>query len=230
MQTNVKRIVAYSSVAHMGFAVLGIFAITVQGIEGGIFTMISHGLLTGALFILLGMLYDRRHTYDIKEYGGLWKVMPILGGLFLAAAFASIGLPGFSGFIGEFLSLIGTFIIDKPYAIVAAVGVILAAVYLLWAFQRVFMGKPSDANAKLKDISVRELCCVVPLLGLSLFLGLYPKPVLDRIEPSVKALICTVEKGSDYRQPLRSAFGDLSALPDRQAGPGPDSCGKKVSK
>jgi NADH-quinone oxidoreductase subunit M len=214
MQTNVKRIVAYSSVAHMGFAVLGIFAITVQGIEGGIFTMISHGLLTGALFILLGMLYDRRHTYDIKEYGGLWKVMPILGGLFLAAAFASIGLPGFSGFIGEFLSLIGTFIIDKPYAIVAAVGVILAAVYLLWAFQRVFMGKPSDANAKLKDISVRELCCVVPLLGLSLFLGLYPKPVLDRIEPSVKALIHTVEKGSDYKAPNVGVH--LGVLPEQK--------------
>ena len=201
MQPNVKRIVAYSSVAHMGFAVLGIFALTTQGIDGGIFTMISHGLTTSALFLLLGMLYDRRHTYEVKDYGGLWKVMPVLGGLFCAAAFASIGLPGFSGFIGEFLALIGTFIIDKPYAIVAAVGVILAAVYLLWAFQRVFMGKPSEENAKLKDASWREIACVAPLLALSLFLGLYPKPVLDRIEPQVKALICQVEARSDYKQP-----------------------------
>jgi len=207
MQPNVKRIVAYSSVAHMGFAVLGIFALTTQGIDGGIFTMISHGLTTSALFLLLGMLYDRRHTYEVKDYGGLWKVMPVLGGLFCAAAFASIGLPGFSGFIGEFLALIGTFIIDKPYAIVAAVGVILAAVYLLWAFQRVFMGKPSDENATLKDASWREIACVAPLLALSLFLGLYPKPVLDRIEPQVKQLIRTVEKGSDYTQPPLSKDG-----------------------
>jgi NADH-quinone oxidoreductase subunit M len=213
MQKNVKRIVAYSSVAHMGFAVLGVFALTTQGIDGGVFTMISHGLTTSALFLLLGMLYDRRHTYEVKDYSGLWKVMPVLGGLFLAAVFASIGLPGFSGFIGEFLALIGTFIIDKPYAIVAAVGVILAAVYLLWAFQRTFMGKPVGENASLKDVSFREVACVVPLLALSLFLGLYPKPVLDRVEPSVKKLICQVERGSDYRQPNRSAHGAGYRLP-----------------
>jgi len=207
MQPNVKRIVAYSSVAHMGFAVLGIFALTTQGIEGGIFTMISHGLTTSALFLLLGMLYDRRHTYEVKDYGGLWKVMPVLGGLFCIAAFASIGLPGFSGFIGEFLALIGTFIIDKPYAIIAAVGVILAAVYLLWAFQRVFMGVPREENAKLKDASWREIACVAPLLALSLFLGIYPKPVLDRIEPQVKELIRTVEKGSDFEEPPQAACG-----------------------
>ena len=142
MQTNLKRLIAYSSVAHMGFAVLGIFALTTQGIEGGIFTMISHGLTTGALFLLVGMLYERRHTFNISDFGGLWKAVPLLGGLFCAAMFASIGLPGFSGFIGEFLSLIGTFIIERPYAVIGAVGVILAAVYMLWAFQRVFTGEP----------------------------------------------------------------------------------------
>lgn len=205
MQPNVKRIVAYSSVAHMGFAVLGIFALTTQGIDGGVFTMVSHGLTTSALFLLLGMLYDRRHTYDVEAYRGLWKVMPVLGGLFLATAFASIGLPGFSGFVGEFLALIGTFIVEKPYAIVAAVGVILAAVYLLWVFQRTFMGRPTGENATMRDIGLRELACVVPLLALSLFLGLYPKPVLDRIEPDVEALIEQVEDGSDYREPERSA-------------------------
>jgi NADH-quinone oxidoreductase subunit M len=201
MQTNLKRLIAYSSVAHMGFAVLGVFAVTTQGLEGGIFTMISHGLTTGALFLLVGMMYDRRHTFEIKEYGGLWKSVPILGGLFCAAAFASIGLPGFSGFVGEFLALIGTFLVEKPYAVIGAIGVILAAVYLLWAFQRVFMGVPSEKNAKLPEIKVRELFTVVPLLALSLFLGFYPKPVLDRIEPQVKQLIQQVEKGSDFREP-----------------------------
>ena len=201
MQPNLKRLVAYSSVAHLGFVVIGIFALTTQGLEGGIFTMISHGLTTGALFLLVGMLYDRKHTFEIGSFGGLWKSVPVLGGLFCVAAFASIGLPGFSGFIGEFLSLIGTFIIDKPYAVIGATGVILAAVYLLWAYQRVFMGEPSEENRKLPEINLRELACVVPLLALSLFLGIYPKPVLDRIEPSVKALIVHVEKNSDYREP-----------------------------
>jgi NADH-quinone oxidoreductase subunit M len=201
MQPNLKRLVAYSSVAHLGFVVVGIFALTTQGIEGGIFTMISHGLTTGALFLLVGMLYDRRHTFNIGSFGGLWKSVPILGGLFCATAFASIGLPGFSGFIGEFLVLIGTFIIDKPYAVIGATGVILAAVYLLWAYQRVFMGEPNEENRKLPEINLRELACVVPLLALSLFLGLYPKPVLDRIEPTVKALIVHVEQHSDYREP-----------------------------
>ncbi|MEX0664458.1 MAG: NADH-quinone oxidoreductase subunit M [Acidimicrobiia bacterium] len=204
MQPNVKRIVAYSSVAHMGFAVLGVFALTTQGLDGGVFTMISHGLTTSALFLLLGMLYDRRHTYEVDAYRGLWKVMPVLGGLFCAAAFASIGLPGFSGFIGEFLTLIGTFVLEKPYAIVAAIGVVLAAVYLLWVFQRTFMGRPTGENAGMKDVSFRELACVVPLLGLSLFLGIYPKPVLDIIEPDVKEVIQQVERGSDYKAPESS--------------------------
>jgi NADH-quinone oxidoreductase subunit M len=207
MQPNLKRLVAYSSVAHLGFVVMGIFALTTQGIEGGIFTMISHGLTTGALFLLVGMLYDRRHTFDIGSFGGLWKVVPVLGGLFCATAFASIGLPGFSGFVGEFLSLIGTFVIQKPYAVIGATGVILAAVYLLWAYQRVFMGVPSEENRKLPEITARELACVVPLLAISLFLGIYPKPVLDRVQPSVKALIVHVERHSDYREPGVSRLG-----------------------
>ncbi len=207
MQPNLKRVVAYSSVAHLGFVVLGIFALTTQGLEGGVFTMISHGLTTGALFLLLGMLYERRHTYEIARYGGLWKSIPLFSGLFLLATFASIGLPGLSGFVGEFLSLIGTFIVHRPYAIVAAVGVILAAVYLLWAYQRVFTGVPEGDNAEMREINVRELCTVVPLLALSLFLGLYPKPVLDRIEPSVRSTICHVEQYTKYRQPDVASAG-----------------------
>ncbi len=201
MQPNLKRVIAYSSIAHLGFVVIGVFSLTTQGLDGGVFTMISHGLTTGVLFLLVGVLYDRRHTYDIAAFRGLWRVAPILGGLFCAAAFASIGLPGFSGFIGEFLALLGTFLVHRPYAVIGAAGVILAAVYLLWAFQRVFMGRPDEATAAMPEINARELLAVVPLLGISLFLGMWPKPALDRIEPSVKALIQHVENNSNYRQP-----------------------------
>jgi NADH-quinone oxidoreductase subunit M len=201
MQPNLKRIVAYSSVAHLGFVVLGVFALTNQGVSGGLFTMLSHGLTTGALFLLVGMLYDRRHTYELSNFRGLWKVAPIFGGLFVAATFASIGLPGFSGFVGEFLSLLGAFLTSRWYVVVATTGVILAAVYLLWAVQRAFTGEPDDENRATPEIGFRELVTVVPLLGLSLFLGFYPKPVLDRLQPSVQALIHHVELNSDYKAP-----------------------------
>jgi NADH-quinone oxidoreductase subunit M len=201
MQRDLKKVVAYSSVAHLGFVVLGTFALTTVGIEGGLFTMVSHGLTTGALFLLVGILYDRRHTRQIDAFGGVWKAAPKLGGIFLAVTFASIGLPGLSGFVGEFLSLIGTFVVHRPYAIFAAAGVILAAVYMLWGFQRVFTGEPTGENATFADMNRLELATVLPLLGFSLFLGLYPKPLLERVEPSVKALIAHVESRSDYQQP-----------------------------
>src|SRR5439155_17739573 len=133
--------------------------------------------------------YERRHTRDISAFGGVWKSAPRLGGIFLAVTFASIGLPGLSGFVGEFLALIGTFVVHRPYAVVATVGVILAAVYLLWGFQRVFTGEPKGENATIRDLGGRELTTLVPLLALSLFLGVYPKPLLERVEPSVKKLI-----------------------------------------
>jgi NADH-quinone oxidoreductase subunit M len=201
MQRDLKKVVAYSSVAHLGFVVLGTFALTTVGIEGGLFTMVSHGLTTGALFLLVGILYDRRHTRQIDAFGGVWKAAPKLGGIFLAVTFASIGLPGLSGFVGEFLSLIGTFVVHRPYAVLAAAGVILAAVYMLWGFQRVFTGEPTGENATFADMNRLELATVLPLLGFSLFLGLYPKPLLERVEPSVKALIAHVESRSDYQQP-----------------------------
>jgi NADH-quinone oxidoreductase subunit M len=207
MQPSLKRIIAYSSVAHLGFVVLGTFALTSQGISGGLFTMLSHGLTTGALFLLVGMLYDRRHTYELTEFRGLWKAVPVFGGLFIAATFAAIGLPGFSGFVGEFLALLGAFLTSRWYAVAAATGVILAAVYLLWAVQRVFMGEPDEKNSATRDIGFRELCTVVPLLGLSLFLGLYPKPVLDRLEPSVAALVTQVDSHSNHHAPAVNATG-----------------------
>jgi NADH-quinone oxidoreductase subunit M len=201
MQTDLKRVIAYSSVAHMGFVVLGIFSLTVIGINGAVFTMLSHPLTTGALFLVVGMLYERRHTREISDYRGVWKSAPILSGFFLAALFAGIGLPGFSGFIGEFLSLLGTFVFDRPYAIIATFGVVLAAVYSLWAFQRAFTGKPRGENARLRDVSVREVIVVAPLVALSLFLGLYPKAALDRIQPSVKRAVSDLERKTDYREP-----------------------------
>jgi NADH-quinone oxidoreductase subunit M len=191
-QTDLKRVIAYSSVAHMGFVILGIFSLSVIGLDGAVFTMVSHPLTTGALFLVIGMMYERRHTREISAFRGVWKSAPILGGLFLIAMFAGIGLPGFSGFIGEFLSLLGTFVFDRPYAIVATFGVILAAVYGLWAFQRAFTGKPTGENAKMRDVTLREVIVVVPLLALSLFLGLYPKPVLDRIQPAVELRVANL--------------------------------------
>jgi NADH-quinone oxidoreductase subunit M len=209
MQPDLKRLVAYSSIAHLGFVVLGTFALTQQGISGGLFTMLSHGLTTGALFLLVGMLSDRRHTREISAFGGLWKSIPVLSGLFIATAFASIGLPGFSGFVGEFLSLLGAFLTSRWYAVVATTGVILAAVYLLWAVQRTFTGEPEGENVGLPDISVRELATVIPLLGLSLFLGFHPSPVLDRVDPAVKDLVAHVEAHSDYKEPAVAKEGPL---------------------
>jgi NADH-quinone oxidoreductase subunit M len=221
MQKDLKKVVAYSSVAHLGFVVLGTFALTTIGIEGGLFTMVSHGLTTGALFLLVGILYDRRHTRQIDAFGGVWKSAPKLGGIFLAVTFASIGLPGLSGFVGEFLSLLGTFVSHRPYAIFAAAGVILAAVYMLWSFQRVFTGEPTGENATVADMNKVELATVLPLLALSLFLGIYPQPLLDRVEPSVKALISHVESRSDYHQPKVADLGPkavASSSPGKESG------------
>jgi NADH-quinone oxidoreductase subunit M len=194
MQKNLKRLVAYSSVAHMGFAIIGLFSLTTIGIEGSVLVMINHGIATGALFILLGYIYKRRHTYEIAELGGLQKAAPWLAGLFTVVMLASIGVPGLNGFVGEFLSLLGVFLSNRWFAVVAASGVIVAAFYLLWAYQRVFHGEPDEENAKTPDLTYAERAVLVPLIALIVFLGVYPKPVLDRIEPSVKVLVEHVER------------------------------------
>jgi NADH-quinone oxidoreductase subunit M len=199
MQPDLKRLIAYSSIAHLGFVVLGIASLTKQGITGSVFTMVSHGLTTGALFALVGMLYDRRHTRDIKAFGGLLKSVPLLGGAFLIATFASIGLPGFSGFVGEFLAMAGAFATHRWYVTIAATGVIFAALYLLWAFQRVFTGEPQGENATMKDMTFREGLCVVPLLAMSLVMGLAPQFFLDRINPSVEKLTTHISQYSDQQ-------------------------------
>ena len=153
MQRDLKRLVAYSSVAHLGFIILGTFALTTQGIEGGVMQMVNHGLSTGALFLLVGMIYERRHTREIAALKGLQKSAPILAGVFTLVMLSSIGLPGLNGFAGEFLILVGSFLTRRWFTVVAAVGVILAALYLLWAYQRVFHGEPDEENAETPDLT-----------------------------------------------------------------------------
>ncbi len=202
VQPDIKRLVAYSSVSHMGFVVLGTFALTTQGLSGSVVTMISHGLTTGALFLLIGMIYERTHTRKIADYGGLAKVMPVYAGIFLFAAFASAGLPGLSGFIGEFTILIGSYLTLPVLTIIAASGVILAAIYLLWAYERVFTGPVTNPKLEvLKDLGFRELAILVPLIVLIIGLGVYPKPVFDRIDPSVGIILDRIEATTDFEVP-----------------------------
>lgn len=192
-QDNVKSLVAYSSVSHLGFVMLGIFALNTQGLAGGVLQMVNHGLSTGALFLVVGMIYERRHTLMMRDFGGLWKVMPIYGALALIIVFASAGLPGLNGFVGEFLILVGAFRSNMTYAIFATVGVILAAVYLLWMFQQTFFGPLTNAeNENLIDLSAREVLTLLPLVVLIIVIGVYPAPFLRVIEPSVQALLSQI--------------------------------------
>ena len=213
MQRDLKRLVAYSSVAHLGFIVLGTFSLTTQGIEGGVMQMVNHGISTGALFLLVGMIYDRRHTREISALKGLQKSAPVLAGVFTLVMLSSIGLPGLNGFAGEFLILIGSFLTRRWFTVVAAAGVILAALYLLWAYQRVFHGEPDGDNADVPDLSWREGLVMAPLLALIVFLGVYPKPMLDRIEPSVTRLVDHIEHHADYTEPGVATAGAEEAAP-----------------
>ena len=189
VQKDLKRLIAYSSVAHMGFIVMGTYAFNPQALSGAVLQMVNHGVSTGALFLMVGMLYDRRHTRLISELRGLWKVAPVFGGVFLLVAFSSIGLPGTNGFVGEFLTLVGTFQTRRWWAVIAVSGVVLAAVYLLWAFQRVFTGEPDEANANTPDLTWHERLTLAPLLVLIVFMGVFPTLFLERIEPSVNRVL-----------------------------------------
>jgi len=201
MQKDLKRLVAYSSVAHLGFIVLGLFALTTQGLSGGVLQMVNHGLSTGALFLLVGMIYEHRHTRQISELSGLQKVAPWLAAIFTVVMLSSIGVPGLNGFVGEFLVLVGTFVTRRWYAVVGATAVILAALYLLWAYQRVFHGEPKGDNTTMGDIGWKDRWIMVPLLAAIIFLGVYPKPVLTRIQPSVDAVLAHVHEVTGYQQP-----------------------------
>ncbi len=210
VQPDLKKLVAYSSVSHLGFVVLGIFALTSQGLQGGVIQMINHGLSTGALFLLVGMIYERRHTKLISEFGGLAKVMPIYAGFFLFIAFASIGLPGLNGFVGEFLVLLGSYATLPAYAILAATGVIFAAIYLLWAYERVFTGPVTkEENTLLADLGMREVAILAPLVALIILLGVYPKIALDVIEPSTEAVLDRIEATTDFEVPAPGRVADV---------------------
>jgi NADH-quinone oxidoreductase subunit M len=202
MQKDLKRLVAYSSVAHLGFIVLGTFALTSQSLTGGVMQMVNHGVSTGALFLMVGMIYERQHTRQIAELGGIQSVAPIFAGFFMVVMLSSIGLPGLNGFVGEFLVLIGSFETARWWVVVATLGVILAALYLLWAYQRVFHGEPSEANKSFPEITRREGLLLGMFVAAIVFTGIYPKPMLNRIEPSVNKLIEHVELRTDYQQPV----------------------------
>jgi len=189
-QVDIKSLVAFSSVSHLGFVMLGLFALNLQGMEGGILQMINHGISTGALFLIVGMIYERRHTRLISDFGGVSKKMPVFAAFFMIVALSSIGLPGTNGFVGEFTILLGTFKSNVVYAVLGAVGIILAAVYMLWMYQRVMFGKiTKPENENLKDLNLREKLVLIPLIIAIFWIGIYPKPFFSRMEPSVKALI-----------------------------------------
>jgi NADH-quinone oxidoreductase subunit M len=225
IQPDLKKLVAYSSVSHLGFVVLGIFALTVQGVEGAILQMVNHGLSTGALFLLVGMLYERRHTRLIQDFGGLARIIPVFTATFLIVTLSSIGLPGLNGFVGEFLILVGTFRINALYAALATLGIILAAVYMLWMFQRVFFGPVTeDANRRLPDLTPREVAVLVPVLVLIVWIGIYPQPFLRTTEASVKQLLAQVHMKyrAESREPgaengRRETEGGIGIEPRRPA-------------
>jgi NADH-quinone oxidoreductase subunit M len=195
VQEDMKKLIAYSSVAHMGFVTMGIFAATTQGVAGGIFQMISHGIVSAALFLCVGVVYDRMHTREIAAYGGLVNRMPLYAAAFMVFTLANVGLPGTSGFIGEFLALIGTFKANILVATLATLGVILSAAYALWLYRKVIFGlleKPS--LAAIRDLDQREIVVLAPLVILTIFFGIYPKPVLDMSAASVATLLENYER------------------------------------
>jgi NADH-quinone oxidoreductase subunit M len=197
-QRDAKKLVAYSSVSHLGFVMLGLFALNSQGIQGGILQMVNHGLSTGALFLLVGMIYDRRHTREMDAYGGLWKVMPVYAVFTLIVTLSSMGLPGLNGFVGEFTILLGAFgsdAIGSPwFAGFATLGIILAAVYLLFMFQKLFLGPvDKEENRVLLDLNLREIITIVPLLIFIFWIGLYPRPFFALISPAVEQVVAALQ-------------------------------------
>jgi NADH-quinone oxidoreductase subunit M len=214
-QPDMKRLVAYSSVSHLGFVMLGLYAFNRVGMTGGVLQMVNHGLSTGGLFILIGLIYDRRHTRQISEYGGLWSVVPIFSSLFMIVTLSSIGLPGLNGFVGEFLILMGAFRAHAWAASLATIGVILGAVYMLTMYKHVVFGPVTkDENRALLDLTPREIAAVVPVIVMIVWIGVYPKPFLDRIEPTVNVLMQRLERAG-----AKQHMGD-APRPLAQAAPG----------
>jgi NADH-quinone oxidoreductase subunit M len=210
-QRDLKRLVTYSSLAQIGFIALGTFALSTEGLSGAVLLMVNHGLIVGALFILIGFIYRRRGTWQTSELRGLQKVAPVMAGVFTVVMMASIGVPGLNGFVSEFLVLAGTFLTHRWWAVVAVIGVIVAAIYLLWAYQQVFHGVPRAEDEKTRDLGWLERLVVAPLIILIIFLGVYPKPILDRINPSVNQLVAHVERATGHYQPAVATQGVAGA-------------------
>jgi NADH-quinone oxidoreductase subunit M len=219
VQPDLKRLVAYSSVSHLGFVMLGLFALNVQGVEGAIYQMLNHGLSTGALFLLVGMIYLRRHTREISEFGGLWQRVPVMAAVFMVVMLSSIGLPGLNGFIGEFLILVGAFLRQWIAVAFAVSGVVLGALYMLWTYERVMFGPITKAvNETIADLSAREIAVMVPLIALMLFMGLYPRPLLSRMEPSVVRMLRPIHieearLSREHREPALARLLERAVLP-----------------
>jgi NADH-quinone oxidoreductase subunit M len=189
VQKDIKKLVAYSSVSHMGFVTLGIYALNQSGIEGGILQMFNHGIITGALFLLIGLVYERTHTREIADYGGIAKSVPVFATIFLIFTMGSIGLPSMGAFIGEFLVLVGAFQAFSDWAILAAIGVIFSAVYMLWVYQRVFFQSLNTKWEKLKDMNLREVIYIFPLLVIVFWVGMYPETFTNYMHASVQHLV-----------------------------------------
>jgi len=196
VQKDMKKLIAYSSVSHLGFVMLGMFALNPMGLKGSVIQMINHGISTGALFLLVGIIYERRHSRMIADYGGLAKQMPMYATMFLIAALSSMGLPALNGFIGEFTILLGAANRNIWWAVFASIGIVLGAAYLLWLYQRVFWG-PLDnpANKNVRDLNRRELALLVALVACMVWIGIYPKPLFDMIDKPVEYIVRKVDPG-----------------------------------
>ncbi len=207
VQKDLKRLIAFSSVSHLGFVMLGLFTFNVQGIQGGVIQMINHGLSTGALFLIVGMVYERRHTRMIADFGGLSTPMPIYATIFMIVTLSSIGLPGLNGFVGEFLVLLGAFKVNMIYATIAASGVIFAACYMLWMFQRVMFGECTNPKNKvLQDLSTREVAIFLPLLLFIVWIGVYPSTFLNKTEATTQAFVAKMEQAKATKVSLSQVF------------------------
>jgi NADH-quinone oxidoreductase subunit M len=221
-QAGLKRLMGYISISHFGLIVLGIFVMTTQGVSGATFYMVNHGLVTGALFILVGFLIVRRGSDRIADFGGVQQVAPLLAGLFLVSGLAGLSLPGLSTFVSEFLVLVGTFTRYKVAAVFATANIILAAIYILWMYQRTMGGPVRDQVAGMKDLRFREVLAVAPLVVLIIFAGVYPKPVLDIINPAVRVTMAQVHVGDPvpaHPAPGSTTTAVLSGIGPKGAAP-----------
>jgi NADH-quinone oxidoreductase subunit M len=207
MQKDMKKLIAYSSVSHMGFVMLGLFTFSPLAIKGAVLQMINHGISTGALFLIVGVLYERRHTRLISEFGGLSSRMPVYAAVFLIITMSSIGLPGLNGFIGEFMILMGAWTVNWVWTAVAATGIVLGAGYMLWLYQRVMFGKLTNpANESLKDLTIREFATFLPLVVLAFWIGIMPKPFLRVLDKPVEKIVRIVNPGA-YETGAKATMG-----------------------